>query len=89
MRSIRSRSADRLSFAHAVGRSAGITDEWASQSEQRAGGIGSGTAFSLTAEEIARALSTAQPPKMRGEVFDFAAGFTVIDDSYNSIRVRC
>ena len=43
-----------------------------------------GTAFSLTAEEIARALSSAQPPKMRGEVFDFAAGFTVIDDSYNS-----
>jgi len=43
-----------------------------------------GTAFSLTAEEIARALSTAQPPKMRGEVFDFAMGFTVIDDSYNS-----
>src|SRR4030095_16913112 len=43
-----------------------------------------GTSFSLTAEEIARALSTAQPPKMRGEVFDFAAGFTVIDDSYNS-----
>jgi UDP-N-acetylmuramoyl-tripeptide--D-alanyl-D-alanine ligase len=43
-----------------------------------------GTAFSLTAEEIAHALSTAQPPKMRGEVFDFAAGFTVIDDSYNS-----
>ena len=43
-----------------------------------------GTAFSLTAEQIAEALSTAQPPKMRGEVFDFAAGFTVIDDSYNS-----
>ena len=43
-----------------------------------------GTVFSLTAEEIARALSTAQPPKMRGEVFDFAMGFTVIDDSYNS-----
>ena len=43
-----------------------------------------GTAFSLTAEEIAHALSTAQPPKMRGEVFDFAMGFTVIDDSYNS-----
>jgi UDP-N-acetylmuramoyl-tripeptide--D-alanyl-D-alanine ligase len=43
-----------------------------------------GTAFSMTAEEIAHALSTAQPPKMRGEVFDFAAGFTVIDDSYNS-----
>ena len=43
-----------------------------------------GTAFSLTAEEIANALGTAQPPKMRGEVFDFAGGFTVIDDSYNS-----
>ncbi len=43
-----------------------------------------GTAFSIPPEEIARALRTAQPPKMRGEVFDFAAGFTVIDDSYNS-----
>ena len=43
-----------------------------------------GTVFSLTAEEIAAALGTAQPPKMRGEVFDFAGGFTVIDDSYNS-----
>jgi UDP-N-acetylmuramoyl-tripeptide--D-alanyl-D-alanine ligase len=43
-----------------------------------------GTAFSLPPEEVARALSNAQPPKMRGEVFDFAAGFTVIDDSYNS-----
>src|SRR5690349_24191012 len=43
-----------------------------------------GTAFSLPPEEIARALSKARPPKMRGEVFDFAAGFTVIDDSYNS-----
>ena len=43
-----------------------------------------GTAFSIPPEEIAAALKTAQPPKMRGEVFDFAAGFTVIDDSYNS-----
>jgi UDP-N-acetylmuramoyl-tripeptide--D-alanyl-D-alanine ligase len=43
-----------------------------------------GTAFSITPEEIAKALKSAQPPKMRGEVFDFAAGFTVIDDSYNS-----
>jgi UDP-N-acetylmuramoyl-tripeptide--D-alanyl-D-alanine ligase len=43
-----------------------------------------GTAFSLTAEQIADALRNAEPPKMRGEVFDFAAGFTVIDDSYNS-----
>ena len=29
-------------------------------------------------------MKSAQPPKMRGEVLDFAAGFTVIDDSYNS-----
>src|SRR5215212_6959070 len=43
-----------------------------------------GTAFSIPPEEIAAALRTARPPKMRGEVFDFAAGFTVIDDSYNS-----
>jgi UDP-N-acetylmuramoyl-tripeptide--D-alanyl-D-alanine ligase len=43
-----------------------------------------GTAFSLPAEQIAAALGIVQPPKMRGEVFDFAAGFTVIDDSYNS-----
>ena len=42
------------------------------------------TAFSLRPEEIAAALGSAQPPKMRGEVFDFAGGFTVIDDSYNS-----
>lgn len=42
------------------------------------------TAFELSTEEIAAALKTARPPKMRGEVFDFAAGFTVIDDSYNS-----
>jgi UDP-N-acetylmuramoyl-tripeptide--D-alanyl-D-alanine ligase len=43
-----------------------------------------GTAFSIPPEEIAAALKTAQPPKMRGEVLDFAAGFTLIDDSYNS-----
>ncbi len=43
-----------------------------------------GTAFELSTEQIAAALNTARPPKMRGEVFDFAAGFTVIDDSYNS-----
>ncbi|HKG48024.1 MAG TPA: UDP-N-acetylmuramoyl-tripeptide--D-alanyl-D-alanine ligase [Pyrinomonadaceae bacterium] len=43
-----------------------------------------GTTFSIPPEEIAGALKTAHPPKMRGEVFDFAAGFTVIDDSYNS-----
>lgn len=43
-----------------------------------------GVTFGLTAEEIAKALSTARPPKMRGEIVDFAGGFTVIDDSYNS-----
>ncbi len=43
-----------------------------------------GTAFSMTADQIAAALGSAQPPKMRGEVFDFAGGFTIIDDSYNS-----
>ncbi len=43
-----------------------------------------GTSFDLPTEEIAKALKTAQSPKMRGEIFDFAAGFTVIDDSYNS-----
>lgn len=34
--------------------------------------------------EIARSLRSATPPHMRGEVLDFAAGFTVVDDSYNS-----
>jgi UDP-N-acetylmuramoyl-tripeptide--D-alanyl-D-alanine ligase len=43
-----------------------------------------GIAFGLTAEQIASALGSARPPKMRGEIIDFAAGFTVIDDSYNS-----
>lgn len=43
-----------------------------------------GVAFGMTAEQIAEALSSATPPKMRGEVFDFAGGFTLIDDSYNS-----
>jgi UDP-N-acetylmuramoyl-tripeptide--D-alanyl-D-alanine ligase len=43
-----------------------------------------GTAFEMTPAQIAEALRTAMPPKMRGEVFDFAAGFSVIDDSYNS-----
>jgi UDP-N-acetylmuramoyl-tripeptide--D-alanyl-D-alanine ligase len=43
-----------------------------------------GTSFDLPPDHIAAALSTAIPPKMRGEVFEFAAGVTVIDDSYNS-----
>lgn len=43
-----------------------------------------GVAFGLPAQQIADALGTARPPKMRGEIIDFASGFTVIDDSYNS-----
>jgi UDP-N-acetylmuramoyl-tripeptide--D-alanyl-D-alanine ligase len=42
------------------------------------------TCFDVAPDAIAAALNTAQPPKMRGEVFDFAPGFTVVDDSYNS-----
>jgi UDP-N-acetylmuramoyl-tripeptide--D-alanyl-D-alanine ligase len=42
------------------------------------------TCFEVGAEEIARSLSTVTSPHMRGEVLDFAAGFTVVDDSYNS-----
>lgn len=34
-------------------------------------------------EAIAEALHTVAPPPMRGEILHFAAGFTVIDDSYN------
>src|SRR5438876_9553790 len=42
------------------------------------------TALRVKPELIANALKTAKAPKMRGEVLDFAAGFTVVDDSYNS-----
>ena len=42
------------------------------------------TALKVKPELIAAALRTARPPKMRGEVLDFAGGFTVVDDSYNS-----
>src|SRR2546423_5650411 len=42
------------------------------------------TALKLKPELIADALRSARPPKMRGEVLNFAAGFTVVDDSYNS-----
>lgn len=42
------------------------------------------TCFDLQPQEIAAALNTARPPRMRGEVLDFAAGFTLVDDSYNS-----
>jgi UDP-N-acetylmuramoyl-tripeptide--D-alanyl-D-alanine ligase len=42
------------------------------------------TALKIRPELIATALGTARPPKMRGEVLEFALGFTVVDDSYNS-----
>jgi UDP-N-acetylmuramoyl-tripeptide--D-alanyl-D-alanine ligase len=42
------------------------------------------TTFGLKPDQIATALRTATPPRMRGEVLDFGGGFTVIDDSYNS-----
>jgi len=40
--------------------------------------------FQIGPEAIGDALRTATAPQMRGEVLDFAAGFTVVDDSYNS-----
>jgi UDP-N-acetylmuramoyl-tripeptide--D-alanyl-D-alanine ligase len=42
------------------------------------------TCFGIAPRLIADALQTAQPSEMRGEVIDFAAGFRLIDDSYNS-----
>src|SRR5207237_8602330 len=47
-------------------------------------GSGVATALKVKPELIADALSSVKPPKMRGEVLNFAAGFTVVDDSYNS-----
>ena len=43
-----------------------------------------GHIFGMTAEDIAERLSTAEPPAQRGEIVHFAAGFTVVNDSYNS-----
>ncbi|MGQ0763879.1 MAG: UDP-N-acetylmuramoyl-tripeptide--D-alanyl-D-alanine ligase [Acidobacteriota bacterium] len=42
------------------------------------------SALKIKPELIADALSSAKPPKMRGEIAEFAAGFKVVDDSYNS-----
>jgi UDP-N-acetylmuramoyl-tripeptide--D-alanyl-D-alanine ligase len=42
------------------------------------------TCFRIAPGEIAGALSSATASEMRGEVIEFAAGFSVIDDSYNS-----
>jgi len=43
-----------------------------------------GFCFDFPPTQIAEALRTVKPPHMRGEVLDFALGFTVVDDSYNS-----
>lgn len=43
-----------------------------------------GHCFGISADAIAEALSTAEPPPQRGEVIRFKGGFTVINDSYNS-----
>lgn len=43
-----------------------------------------GYSFGMTAGEIAASLHTVAPPPQRGEVLHFRAGFTVINDSYNS-----
>lgn len=43
-----------------------------------------GTCFEITPAQIAAALKDAKPPAMRGSTLNFAAGFRVVDDSYNS-----
>jgi len=43
-----------------------------------------GHAFGMSAEHIAESLSSVAAPPQRGEVIEFAQGFTVINDSYNS-----
>ncbi len=42
------------------------------------------TSFGIGVKDIAEALATAAPSEKRGEVLRFDAGFTVVDDSYNS-----
>ena len=42
------------------------------------------TCFNVEAQQIAAALESVPQTKMRGEVLDFATGFELIDDSYNS-----
>jgi len=43
-----------------------------------------GFCFEMSAQEIANALRTVEPPSQRGEILHFRAGFTIINDSYNS-----
>jgi len=42
------------------------------------------TCFNIEPAAIAEALKSFTAPKMRGEILNFAEGFTVVDDSYNS-----
>src|SRR5205085_10392875 len=42
------------------------------------------TCFGMSTREISGALRGAHASEMRGEVLDFAAGFTFVDDSYSS-----
>jgi UDP-N-acetylmuramoyl-tripeptide--D-alanyl-D-alanine ligase len=43
-----------------------------------------GFTFGMTVGEVASGLASVVPPPQRGEVLHFAAGFAVINDSYNS-----
>ena len=43
-----------------------------------------GHQMGMSAEQIAKSLSSVATPPQRGEVLRFAAGFTVVNDSYNS-----
>jgi UDP-N-acetylmuramoyl-tripeptide--D-alanyl-D-alanine ligase len=43
-----------------------------------------GHSFGMSAKSIASALSAVSAPPQRGEIIHFAAGFTVLNDSYNS-----
>lgn len=43
-----------------------------------------GISFGMTIDQVAESLRSVEAPPQRGEVLHFAAGFTVINDSYNS-----
>jgi UDP-N-acetylmuramoyl-tripeptide--D-alanyl-D-alanine ligase len=43
-----------------------------------------GHVFGMSAQEIADSLKSVAPPPQRGEILRFAAGFTVVNDTYNS-----
>lgn len=43
-----------------------------------------GISFGMTVDQVAESLRSVEAPPQRGEVLHFAAGFTIINDSYNS-----